>query len=77
LAASSFEPTSRSIPPLGDQPAALICWNLELLLPVSVHVVAARGGHDPAVLLRNCAKRTKKADVNAASMIGMLTATVL
>ena len=29
---------------------------------VPVHVVAARCGHDPAVLLRNYAKTTKKAD---------------
>src|SRR5262249_39780153 len=29
---------------------------------VPVHVVAARCGHDPAVLLRSYAKRTKKAD---------------
>jgi hypothetical protein len=37
---------------------------------VPVHVVAARCGHDPAVLLRNYAKRTAKADTNAASVIG-------
>jgi hypothetical protein len=37
-----------------------------------VHVVAARGGHDPAVLLRSYAKRTKKADTNAAMGIGKL-----
>jgi len=39
---------------------------------VPVHVVAARGGHDPAVLLRNYAKRTKKADASAAAGIGKL-----
>lgn len=33
---------------------------------VPVHVVAERCGHDPAVLLRNYAKRTKKADTAAA-----------
>jgi integrase len=33
---------------------------------VPVHVVAARCGHDPAVLLRTYAKRTKKADTSAA-----------
>jgi Phage integrase family len=37
---------------------------------VPVHTVAARGGHDPAVLLRNYAKRTRKADVSAAAVIG-------
>jgi integrase len=37
---------------------------------VPVHVVAARCGHDPAVLLRTYAKRTKKADTNAADAIG-------
>jgi integrase len=42
-----------------------------------VHIVAARCGHDPAVLLRIYAKRTKKADQNAADVIGMLTKAVL
>jgi len=37
-----------------------------------VHVVAARCGHDPAVLLRSYAKRTKKADTDAAAAIGKL-----
>jgi integrase len=40
---------------------------------VPVHVVAARCGHDPAVLLRNYAKRTKKADTSAAAVIGTLS----
>ena len=44
---------------------------------VSVHVVAARCGHDPAVLLRSYAKRTKKADTNAADVIGAISRTVL
>ena len=44
---------------------------------VPVHVVAARGGHDPATLLRNYAKRTKKADVSAASVIGAISKGVL
>jgi integrase len=39
---------------------------------VPVHVVAARCGHDPAVLLRSYAKRTKKADTSAAAAIGAL-----
>ena len=39
---------------------------------VPVHVVAARCGHDPAVLLRCYAKRTKKADTSAAAVIGAL-----
>jgi integrase len=37
---------------------------------VPVHVVAARCGHDPAVLLRSYAKRSKKADTSAAAIIG-------
>jgi len=44
---------------------------------VPVHVVAARCGHDPAVLLRNYAKRTKKADTSAAAVIGELTQSIL
>jgi integrase len=44
---------------------------------VPVHVVAARCGHDPAVLLRNYAKRTAKADTNAAAVIGSLTKGIL
>jgi integrase len=36
---------------------------------VAVHVVAARCGHDPAVLLRSYAKRTRKADTSAAKVI--------
>src|SRR5262249_28625382 len=40
---------------------------------VPVHVVAARCGHDPAVLLRNYAKRTRKADVSAAAAISTLS----
>jgi integrase len=40
---------------------------------VAVHVVAARCGHDPAVLLRSYARRTKKADTSAAAVIGALS----
>ena len=40
---------------------------------VPVHVVAARCGHDPAVLLRSYAKRTRKADTSAAEIIGALS----
>jgi integrase len=40
---------------------------------VPVHVVAARCGHDPAVLLRTYAKRTRKADTSAAVVIGALS----
>jgi hypothetical protein len=43
----------------------------------AVHVVAARCGHDPAVLLRSYAKRTKKADTSAAAVIGALAKGVL
>jgi integrase len=44
---------------------------------VPVHVVAARCGHDPAVLLRSYAKRTRKADTSAAAVIGELSKGVL
>jgi integrase len=44
---------------------------------VPVHVVAARCGHDPAVLLRSYAKRTRKADTSAADVIGRLSKGVL
>jgi len=42
-----------------------------------VHVVAARCGHDPAILLRSYAKRTRKADRSAAGVIGALSRGVL
>jgi len=44
---------------------------------VPVHVVAARCGHDPAVLLRTYAKRTPKADTSAASVIGGIARGIL
>src|SRR5262249_35801077 len=44
---------------------------------VPVHVVAARCGHDPAVLLRSYAKRTKKADSSAAKVISAMSRGVL
>jgi integrase len=44
---------------------------------VPVHVVAKRIGDDPATLLRRYAKRTRKADTDAANIIGTLTAGVL
>jgi hypothetical protein len=44
---------------------------------VPVHVVAARCGHDPAVLLRVYAKRTKKADTSAAGIIGAMSKAML
>jgi integrase len=40
---------------------------------VPVHVVAARCGHDPAVLLRSYAKRTRKADASAARAIASMS----
>lgn len=40
---------------------------------VPVHVVTARCGHDPAVLLRSYAKRTRKADTSAAAAIGAIS----
>jgi hypothetical protein len=46
--------------------------------PVDEHDAGAdRGGYDPAVLLRNYAKRTKKADNAAANIIGAVSATAL
>jgi integrase len=44
---------------------------------VPLHVVAARCGHTPAVLLRSYAKRTRKADTSAADVIGALSASIL
>jgi integrase len=44
---------------------------------VPLHVVAARGGHDPAVLLKSYAKRTKKADQSAAKEVGVIAKGVL
>jgi integrase len=44
---------------------------------VPVHVVAARCGHDPAILLRNYAKRTRRADTSAAAVIASLSKGVL
>jgi hypothetical protein len=44
---------------------------------VPVHVVAARCGHDPAVLLRVYAKRTKKADTSAAAILGAMSKAML
>jgi integrase len=44
---------------------------------VPVHVVAARCGHDPAVLLRVYARRTRKANTSAAAIIGVMSASVL
>lgn len=44
---------------------------------VPPHVVAARCGQDPATLLRSYAKRTRKADINAASVIGTIAKAVL
>lgn len=44
---------------------------------VPVHVVAARCGHDPAVLLRSYAKRSRKADTSAAAVIGAMAGNVL
>jgi integrase len=44
---------------------------------VPVHVVAARLGHDPAVLLKAYAKRTPTADTAAADVIGKLSSGIL
>jgi integrase len=42
-----------------------------------VHTVAARCGHDPAILLRVYTKRTRKSDQSAAEVIGRLTKTII
>jgi integrase len=44
---------------------------------VPLRAVADRCGHDPAVLLRNYAKRTRKADTMANAVIAALTKGVL
>jgi integrase len=44
---------------------------------VPPHTVAARCGHDPAVMLRVYAKRTRKGDTSAAAVIGALSKGVL
>ena len=44
---------------------------------VPVHVVAARLGHDPAVLLKAYAKRTQKSDATPAAIIGELSSGIL
>ncbi|HEY6259898.1 MAG TPA: site-specific integrase, partial [Xanthobacteraceae bacterium] len=40
---------------------------------VPVHVVATRLGHDPVILLKHYAKRTRKSDQNAAAVIAQLS----
>ena len=57
--------------------AATISAGALLIRVLPVHVVAARCGHDPAVLLRAYAKRTRKADTSAAAVIGSLSKTIL
>src|SRR5262245_1399275 len=44
---------------------------------VPLKAVAERCGHDPVTLLRNYAKRTRKADTNAASVIGSISKGIL
>jgi len=44
---------------------------------VPVHVVAARCGHDPAILLRTDARRRRKADEGAAAVTGAMSKGVL
>jgi integrase len=44
---------------------------------VPVHTVASRCGHDPATLLRSYAKRTRKGDTSAATVIGNISRTIL
>jgi integrase len=40
---------------------------------VPLKAIADRCGHDPVTLLRNYAKRTRKADTSAASIIGSIS----
>jgi integrase len=40
---------------------------------VPLKTVADRCGHDPTVLLKNYAKRSKKGDASAAAVIGALS----
>jgi integrase len=44
---------------------------------VPVHVVAARCGHDPAVLLRVYAKPTRKADMSVSAAVADLARGIL
>jgi hypothetical protein len=46
---------------------------LALLLDSGAPLYAARGGHDPAVLLKSYAKRTKKADQSAPKEVSALS----
>jgi integrase len=41
---------------------------------LGLHVVAARCGHSPAMLLKSYAKRAKKSDEAAANILGIMTA---
>ena len=60
----------RASPACGSTTCAEAIETILLDKGVPVHVVAARCGHDPAVLLRTYAKRTRKADTSAAAVIG-------
>jgi integrase len=57
----------------------LRCSHETLLLDsgTPIHVVAARCGHDPAVLLRVYAKRTRRADTSAAAVITAIAKEIL
>ena len=70
---------SLSVRPRGSASLTYVCHDLRgshetMLLNsgIPIHEVAARCGHDPAVMLRSYAKRTKKADEKAASVTGSL-----
>jgi integrase len=71
----------KRISKLGTYPAALRFHDLRgshetalLDRGVGLHVVAARCGHSPAMLLKAYAKRTKKSDEAAANVLGTMTA---
>jgi hypothetical protein len=67
----------RSPAPRSASPKPVLHETILLDKGVPVHVVADRCGHDPAVLLRIYAKRTKKADATAAGVISTLSAGIL
>jgi hypothetical protein len=67
-------PTAHALPPAR---AGSFFHPLRTLDGLSIHVVAARCGQDPAILVCTYARRTKKADVSAATIIGNLSERVL
>lgn len=60
---------------LHDLPGSHETYLLDSGVPIAT--VAARCGHDPAVLLRHYAKRTRKADESAAGVVAVPSAGIL